>query len=294
MKLHRRSIVWSLLLCAGLATTASATPDDAERDRLKAQLEKNLQALQAAAVTVAQCSDVTNCELRLWISEPFIATTLAHLLSNRSVTAIQTGAVPPFLDGGDALGCGWNVNVGGFSAALALETVNASWAHIGDRAELVLSPNFSFGAKAQVSGRVNGPPGPCSLFRWSCDCPIGGGIGASVGVSASMRDVLPLIVSFQPSSHQLLVVVRQPAAKKLTVNASIGLGLLGAIRFRIPLELSQIELYRREVPLAFGTSGVLKIDGQTKPYTLAFTLNGPLAEHGGLALRSKVTVNWMP
>src|SRR4051812_11163487 len=98
MKPRCGSIVLSLLFCAGLAHTAAAASADDERDRLRAQLERNLQSLLAAAATVTQCSDIMNCELRLWISEPFIATTLAHLLSNRSVTAVQTGGVPPFLD----------------------------------------------------------------------------------------------------------------------------------------------------------------------------------------------------
>jgi hypothetical protein len=289
-----RSILLRALLtvCSLSIVQASHAEAADELPQLKAQLQQNLARLQTAAMTVSQCTDINNCELRLWISEPFIANTLSHLLSNRSVTAVQTGQVPDFLNGGDALGCGWNVNIGGFNASLALEAVNASWAHNGNAAQLLLTPNFNFGARAQVFGHVNGPPGPCSLFKWGCECPIGGGVGASVGVAASLRDALPLVVSFQETDHQLQLVVRQPSAKKLNVNASIGLGGLGSVGFRIPLELSQLELYRQSVPLAFGAAGALAVNGTTKTYSLDFKLSPPRSENQGLALRSKITVVW--
>src|ERR1019366_9332624 len=60
--------------------------------------------------------------------------------------------------------------------------LNATW---NPDATVNAGLDFKFAFNAQVHAHVKGPAGPCSIWHpWpTCDCPIGGGFGTSVGTS---------------------------------------------------------------------------------------------------------------
>jgi len=265
----RATTVGLLFTISALDCFCAQTPTQDDINKLTQQLAVNIAAVTQSAQPLVICQPPSaTCPFRLWVAQAYLSGTLDQLLNNQSLIYDTTGFRTPNLAGGDALGCGWYVNVTAFGASLHISTISPVWETAAGQIRLSLSPAFNFSAQAQLAGHVNGPPGPCHIFDWSCSCPIGGGIGASVGVGATANDQLGLLVALTPSQQNLGVQVSQPNAKTITVNASIGLGILGTVGFPIPITVPSSTLYNTQFPMAFGTSGGINLPQGARYYQI--------------------------
>jgi len=189
-------------------TSQLAKPVAPDIVKLKQQLAAKIAEVNNRTASLVKCNNsAPDCQIRLWVSQDFLSGTLSELLNNQSMQYRYAGLYNgPNLDsGGGALGCGWYAEVTGLSAGLQLSTISPQW--LDNPIRLALTPAFHFSASAQVAGHVKGPAGPCSLFRWSCDCPLGGGFGTSVGVNTDALDQLSFLVTLVPTQEKLGVRV---------------------------------------------------------------------------------------
>jgi len=294
MALFKRSLFGAMVVFGLLASAERARASDPpDIVKLKQQLAANVAAVNQRTANLVKCEPSTaNCQIRLWVSQDFLSATVGELLNNQSIqyryAGLQNG---PNLDsGGGALGCGWYAEVTGLSAGLQLSTINPQW--LDNPIRLSLTPAFHFAASAQVAGHVKGPAGPCSIFRWSCDCPLGGGFGTSVGVNTDALDQLNFLVTLAPSQEKLGIKIEQSVDKTLRLDLWVGLGQFGQVRFPVDVPLPARNMYSSDIPLLFGTRGYVDLPQGRKAYELNVVQPSVASDNGGIALLFTVQFVW--
>jgi hypothetical protein len=290
------AIVISTALCLAIPQSARAAGDP-EIEKLRRDLQARLTALDVKTKLLIFCDDQQKpCPIRLWVEQSFISSLITTLLANRQITFSYTGTSNgPFADGGDCLGCGWYADIDALGAQIVIQRASPGW-NVSNPANPIVTvrPTISFAAQVQVRGVIKGPAGPCDWQIWktSCNCPIGGGFGTSVGASASLTDTMEFRVGFRTEGSGLRVLASIPTDKVLRATAQVGLGAFGTATFPLDLKVPATQLSSSAMSLAFGSSGQVDIAGNVTKYT--FSLANPTlrSEKGGLALRWDASVKW--
>ena len=128
---------------------------------------------------------------------------------------------------------------GGNSAHADLDLSNLT-AAVTPTGVINTTVGYYFSFNAQIHGHVKGPPGPCSIWDpWpTCNCPIGGGSGTSVGTSGNKGGTVT--GSVQPrtdSTNWLLYDVSLTGPSSIPITIQVGLQGIGNIGIPVTVNL---------------------------------------------------------
>jgi len=271
----------------------------ADLDQQIMERQAEIAAAQAQLAPLLVPIIVSDADLRIWLSARIISVvTSAYNQQQDHTLHYQATSEQGRLKNstGGALGCGWYVDVHNGNAAQADMTVNnitANWSSSGSEA---MALNFIFGASAQIDGHVNGPAGPCSILHpWpTCDCPIGGGLGSSVGTSANKSGSFGGVISFTSSPTSWLLytlAITTPSSIPLTIDVS--LQHIGTIGIPTSIAVPNGVVTAGSAASVFSGSGAVKVGTPpilNKSYDVAVTPTSSVPDATGYAAKAKADV----
>ena len=272
-----------LLTLLGAAEPAAIDPDT----------QRALDALKVkdADIRVFANRSLTDGLIGLWNAMP----------DSQKVVAFDSTAQsgPLYSQGGGGLGCGGFAELQGpqdFHLTAALPQLATQWSD----SKLAVSARFRVDLRAQLKVHVNGPPGPHQNHWWevpwlSCDSPIGGGAGTSIGTSASKEDTFDGSIVLTPNPDGQIGYSLQldgPAERSITVSA--GLGALGNVGIPVKYKLPTGPIVSGTIPALFEYRGSLQQPGsnETKEYNLQLSGISSALSASGLAMTAKAKVGW--
>lgn len=289
----------------------------AELDRHLKQQRSKLQEIQAKLATSTNNIRVVDADMRLWVSRNFISTALAvinQLLSASKTVHLQTSSEEGYLkeQGGGILGCGYYAELqdrNKLAANLELKSVRPFWAQNND---LNFDADFGFNFSGQVHGVARGAAGLCveqvekKVFgktikvptgkTWmSCDCPVGGGIGSSAGLSGEKGGTLSGRVTLSSDQndwlHYELALTGPP---ELAVTVSVGLEKIGSLGIPITFPVPARVLSVGTAPPLFAETGVVVIPGlnATKKYEIKVSPKPLVVDDTGYATKASAILHW--
>lgn len=289
----RRLIVLSLFL------SISARAADID-DRI-AETRAEIAAVRAAIEPRVSAIEVRDADVRVWISKS-VFTTVAFAFNGltpaqRTLAFQATGGRMPLKNSnGGALGCGWYVELNGnrADAELLLSNLSPQWTPSGG---VDTSIDFQFRFGASLHGHVKGPAGPCWSFppRISCDCPLGGGFGTVVGVTARKGGTAAASLRLGADAVNWLTYsarLTQPSEIEVTLEFSLQhVGNVGVpVKFRVPAD----PLVSGAAPPLFDREGEIRFGAATRRYALTVRPSQFRPDETGAAVKGLVDLVWQP
>jgi hypothetical protein len=287
----------AILTMAGSAIFADSLADQIKRKQQEiVEIHKTLDPLLKPVL-------VTDANLRVWLSSNVTASILKAYNQatpdKRHFHYDATGETGQLKNSnGGALGCGWYVTIeGGNSAHADLDTsnLNATW---NPNATVNAGLDFKFAFNAQVHAHVKGPAGPCSIWHpWpTCDCPIGGGFGTSVGTSGDKGGTIGALATLKSTPSEWLaydVALVSPSSISITLVAS--LGQFGDVGIPASFSLPTGVLATGSAPSVLGGQGEVKVGNPPiidKLYTITVTPSNSIANETGIAVKAAARVQF--
>jgi hypothetical protein len=285
------------------------------------QKDEQIESLRANIHSLTSPLKVVDSDFRIWVSKNLLSK-VADVFNSLSPTDRKihfhtlTEQGQLYSVGGGGLGCGGYAEVvGGNSANADLQISNLSSTWIANQG-LTESADYQFSFNAQVTGHVNGPPGPhvnwvmrcvdlwlarpCTLVPdppvISCSSPIGGGVGlGSYGVNGDRTERLTVTMNLRsdPSSW-LIYDVAVTSPDQIPITVSVGLGQLGSVGIPISFNIPHQALFSGKAPSVFSQSGLLEdpISHLSKKYSFSITPTGGTVQADGYAALGKLAVQW--
>lgn len=164
--------------------------------------------------------------------------------------------------GGGGLGCGWFAEIQDhrdFHARLDVTRAAGSWRPDG---HLDMELGFAFAFDAQVHWHVKGPAGPCSIIEPipTCRCPIGSGVGGSVGVRGERSDALHCSVRVTQNAPGLMSYdISLISPSEIPITLQFDVQHVGTVGHPTKFQLPTGTLLAGSVAAAFGTEGEVTI-----------------------------------
>lgn len=299
-----------LVLALGLSTSLSARSQSLndqirEQERAIADLHKEVDP----KVTLVL---VTDADLRTWISQVLLGVTVQayNNQANKTFHFRSTGEIGQLKNSnGGAAGCGWYVALEPNSECRSGQAPHSACAdmavpHLGETynsdGSIDLSADFSIDLAAQIHGHVKGPAGPCSLFKWSCDCPIGGGAGTSVHVDTQKDGTVfgkAEITSDKDHWFAYTLRLTSPQSIDTTLRPSLQVPFDGSIVVGVPISvpLPMQVLAAGGAPQIFAGDGFIKVGDPpvfTKKYSFDVTPKSFSADSTGYVAKASTSVVW--
>jgi hypothetical protein len=251
-----------LIAVMAILATTSALADSLD-DQIKAK-EAEIASANAELTPLLGAVVIADADLRVWLAAR-IFNVIADAYNKQPNHGFHYQATSEQgqlqNSNGGALGCGWYVEVQDGNRAQADMTINnmaAKWSPSGSEA---MSVDFAFQASAQIHGHVKGPAGPCSIWKpWpTCDCPIGGGFGSSVGTSANKSGNFAGAINFTSTPTSWLsyaIEITSPSSIPLTIEVS--LQYIGTIGIPVSIGVPNGVMTSGSAASVFAGSGTLK------------------------------------
>jgi len=241
-----------------------------------------LAKLQAQVSKLASPLLVTDADLRIKVSQAVFAkimTAISALPSNERQATFDGKSASGYVwsQGGGFLGCGGyaEINSGGrdFHFTVNISNLNATWRPDG---RMAVHLDAAANAWGTIHGHIKGPAGACSgpslkypVGRWSCDCPIGGGFGTVVGISANKGSAFDGFLTIAPKSDgQIAYALVLTSPQSLSVTVSAGLQRIGNIGIPMTFSLPSSPLIQGAIAGVLTDRGVLTVAGSEQPYSL--------------------------
>lgn len=269
-------------------------------DQIKAKQDA-INALEQKLAPKIQPLLVENADVRLWVSSgvPGLVANFFDSLSGGQRhlhydAASEAGQLKN--SNGGALGCGWFLTLEGGNSAHADVDLRNLTATVNGTGAVDLSLGFHFSFSAQIHGHVKGPPGPCSLWNpWpSCNCPIGGGAGTSVGTSGEQGGTVTASIVPHSDPNGWLAYdlsLNGPANIPITVSASLqGIGSVG-IPMSVNLPLGVIST--GSMPSVFSGTGTINVPNVlARQYSFTLQPKPLTVDKTGYAVTADVQIAW--
>lgn len=297
MRLARTTLLVVSIL---FVSVLSVWPQDNIDEQIKAKQDA-IQALEQKLAPKVAPLLVPNADLRLWISKSMTSVLTSYFNSlpatQRHVhyDATSEGGQLQNSNGG-ALGCGWYVSLeGGNSAHADLDLLNLV-AGMNPNGSLDTSLGFHFSFTAQLHGHVKGPPGPCSLWHpWpTCDCPIGGGAGTSVGIDGQQGGTITGSLNPRSDANNWLIYdVSLTGPSSIPITISAGLQGIGNVGIPMNVNLPTGIISTGNVPNLFGGTGSITVPNViSKQYTFTIQPKPIAFDDTGYSATASAKIAW--
>lgn len=296
LRLHTKLVLFLILVgCAPLLFAQSID------DQIAAE-EQAIAALETQLTPKVKPLLVQNADVRLWVSNsvpPLVSAAFNSLSSGQRhfhYDAVSEAGQLINSNGG-GLGCGWYLTIeGGNSAHADLDLSNLS-AIVVPNGSINTRVSFQVAFTAQIHAHVKGPAGPCSIWNpWpTCNCPIGGGVGTSVGTSGQKGDTLSGNVTPRADpSNWLIYDVSLTGPSSIPITVSVGLQYIGNVGIPITVNLPLGVLMTGTAPTLFQNAGVVNIPNiLNRQYTLTVQPQPFTSDKTGYSVKAAVQINWM-
>jgi hypothetical protein len=282
--------------------------------------EAEIQSLRASIQSLTSSLKVVDSDFRIWVSRTLLSK-VADVFNGISPqgrklhfhTLSEEGQL--YSVGGGGLGCGGYAELVGHNSAnadLLVSNLSGTWTNQG----LTESADFQFSFDAQVTGHVNGPPGPHTFWvsnctkifgvtqclpplpsvTISCETPLGGGVGlGSYGVHGERTEKLVATLTLHSDQSSWLIydaAITSP--DQIPITVSVGLGQLGSVGIPISFNVPHQPLLSGKAPSVFSQSGLLEVpvSHSSKKYSFAITPTGGSVQGDGYAALGKLSVQW--
>ena len=286
-----------------MTLVARATTCQTVDDEIKAK-QKAIAELKQQLAPQLQPLLVRDADVRLWVSntipgkvaDVFNSLTPAQRRLHYDATS-EAGQLKN--SNGGALGCGWYVTFeGGNSAHADLDLSQLTLGSSGS--SIPISFNYHVDLNAQVHGHVKGPAGPCSFWHpWpTCDCPIWGGVGTSVGAYGEKGGTIGGRFDLSSDAkHWLLygIVLTGPAQISITVNLRNPIPNIPDAGFPTHFDLPLGLLLTGSAPDVFQGDGEIKVGTPPildRKYQISVQPQPLLSDATGFAVKARVNISW--